>query len=246
MLCWVFQTCHEKSSSCQLQGGYANFHLKCIGAEFELNKTCRLCSIPQVSRQNSQDLQQEETIFTRELKNVASLRGLKCVHQNIRNLLNKLDEIRYIINTLKSGIHLISFTETWLNSSVLDEEVSIPGYTVFRKDRGSKGGGVIVYARDDLSVVRRSDLERPDVEGLWLEITLPKSRSFLFGTFYRPRAHQSSDTIESLSVENKEVLVLGDFNRDFAAKKTTQPKCKQMKCLFKFLTGGPDVVCVTE
>ena len=145
---------------------YANFNLKCIGAEFELNKTCRLCSIPQVSRQNSQDFQQEETIFIRELKNIASLQGLKCVHQNIRNLLNKLDEIRYIINTLKSRIHLILFTETWLNSSVLDEEVSIPGYTIFRKDRGSKGGGVIVYVRDNLSVIRRSDLERPDVEGL--------------------------------------------------------------------------------
>ena len=225
---------------------YANFNLKCIGAEFELNKTCRLCSIPQVSRQNSQDFQQEETIFIRELKNVASLRGLKCVHQNIRNLLNKLDEIRYIINTLKSRIHLILFTETWLNSSVLDEEVSIPGYTIFRKDRGSKGGGVIVYVRDNLSVIRRSDLERPDVEGLWLEITLPKSRSFLFGTFYRPPSSSKhtnpnlmnffSDTIESLSVENKEVLVLGDFNCDFSAKKTTQPECRQMKCLFKSLS----------
>ena len=161
-------------------------------------------------------------------------------------LVLKLDEIRYIINTLKSGIHLISYTETWLNSSVLDEEVSIPGYTVFRKDRGSKGGGVIVYARDDLSVIRRSDLERPDVEGLWLEITLPKSRSFLFGTFYRPPSSSKhtnpnfmsvfSDTIESLSVENKEVLVLGDFNCDFSAKKTTQPECKQMKCLFNSLS----------
>ena len=58
-------------------------HLKCNGAEFELNKTCRLCSIPQVSRQNSQDFQQEETIFIRELKNVASFRGLEC-HQ-VRN-----------------------------------------------------------------------------------------------------------------------------------------------------------------
>ena len=180
------------------------------------------------------------------MKNIASLQGLKCVHQNIRNLLNKLDEIRYIINTLKSRIHLILFTETWLNSSVLDEEVSIPGYTIFRKDRGSKGGGVIVYVRDNLSVIRRSDLERPDVEGLWLEITLPKSRSFLFGTFYRSPSsskHTSpnfinffSDTIESLSVENKEVLVLGDFNCDFSAKKTTQPECKQMKCLFKSLS----------
>ena len=45
-----------------------------------------------------------------------------------------------------------------------------------------------------------------------------------------------SDTIESLSVENKEVLVLGDFNCDFSAKKTTQPECKQMKCLFKSLS----------
>ena len=97
---------------------------------------------------------------------MVSLRGLKCVHQNIRNFLNKLDEIRCIVNTLNSGIRLILFTETWLNNSVLDEEVSIPGYTIFRKDRGSKGGGVIVYARDDLSVIRRSDLEQPDVEGL--------------------------------------------------------------------------------
>ena len=45
-----------------------------------------------------------------------------------------------------------------------------------------------------------------------------------------------SDTIESLSVENKEVLVLGDFNCDFSAKTTTQPECKQMKCLFKSLS----------
>lgn len=45
-----------------------------------------------------------------------------------------------------------------------------------------------------------------------------------------------SDTIESLSVENKEVLVLGDFSCNFSAKKTTQPECKQMKCLFKSLS----------
>ena len=46
-----------------------------------------------------------------------------------------------------------------------------------------------------------------------------------------------SDTTETLSVENKEVLLLGDFNCDFSAKKTTQPDCKQMKCLFKSLNS---------
>lgn len=45
-----------------------------------------------------------------------------------------------------------------------------------------------------------------------------------------------SDAIESLSVENKEVLLLDDFNCDISAKKTTQPECKQMKCLFKSLS----------
>ena len=113
-----------------------------------------------------------------------------------------------------------------------------------------------MYARDDLSVIRRSDLERPDVEGLWLEITLPKSRSFLFGTCYRPPSSLKhtdpnfmsvfSDTTESLSVENKEVLVLGDFNCDFSAKKTTQPECKQMKCLFKSLNFSQLIISPTR
>ena len=53
-------------------------------------------------------------------------------------------------------------------------------------DRESKDGGVAVYARNDISVIRRTDLEIEGVEGLWLEIILPKSQGFLVGTFYRP------------------------------------------------------------
>ena len=65
-------------------------------------------------------------------------------------------------------------------------EIEIPGYNMFRKDRDGKGGGVLVFVRSDLSVARRCDLEDTAVEGLWLEILLPKSRGFLLGTFYRP------------------------------------------------------------
>ena len=62
----------------------------------------------------------------------------------------------------------------------------IPGYKLFRKDREGKGGGVAFYNRNDVMVDRREDLERPDIEGLWLEVPLPKSRSFLTSCFYRP------------------------------------------------------------
>ena len=49
-----------------------------------------------------------------------------------------------------------------------------------------------MYTRDDLSVIRRSDLERPDVEGLWLEITLPNPEVFFLERFIGLRAHQST------------------------------------------------------
>ena len=62
----------------------------------------------------------------------------------------------------------------------------IPGYKLFRRDRGSKGGGVAVCVKSEIVALRRSDLEDPKFEGLWLEISLPKTCGFLMGTFYRP------------------------------------------------------------
>ena len=67
-----------------------------------------------------------------------------------------------------------------------DSEYEISGYTLCRKGRKGNNGGVAVYARNDLVVTRRDDLEVDSVEGLWLEIAMPKSRGFLVGSFYRP------------------------------------------------------------
>ena len=43
---------------------------------------------------------------------------------------------------------------------------------------------MVFYVRNDVMVDRREDLERPNIEGLWLEVSLPKLRSFLTGCFY--------------------------------------------------------------
>jgi hypothetical protein len=69
----------------------------------------------------------------------------------------------------------LTLSETWLSKSILNSEIAIPGYTLFRLDRGKNGGGVAVYAREELSFVRRDDLELEGVEGLWLKLLLPKS-----------------------------------------------------------------------
>lgn len=50
---------------------------------------------------------------------------------------------------------------------------------------GTKDGGVTVYVKKEIFVIRRSDLEVVLVEGLWLKILVLKSCSFLIATNYR-------------------------------------------------------------
>ena len=70
--------------------------------------------------------------------------------------------------------------------------MSLPGFTVFRRDRlVKKGGGVVVFFSNlSLNAVRQSDLEID--ESVWIEILLPKSKGLLFGTFYRPPSESVS------------------------------------------------------
>ena len=93
-------------------------------------------------------------------------RGLRIILT--QSLTHKIDELRNLVNEFKSEIHIIALTETWANEQILDGEFEIPGYNIFRKERDAKGGGVLVFVRSDLSVVRRNDLEYTNVEGLWL------------------------------------------------------------------------------
>ena len=76
-------------------------------------------------------------------------------------------------------------------------------------------------------VDRREDLERPDIEGLWLEVSLPKSRSLLTSCLYRPPnssnhydkgfCSKMNNTLNTAVSKGQEVLLLGDWNRDFAS-----------------------------
>ena len=54
---------------------------------------------------------------------------------------------------------IIMITETWLSSAISDHEVFPTGYHVFRRDRGSRGGGVLIAVSSNLiaSVVAKPD-----------------------------------------------------------------------------------------
>ena len=70
---------------------------------------------------------------------------LKLFNFNARNSVPKLDELLTLVQCEHPDV--ICIVESWLNSDILDSEISIPGYQVFRRDRNRHGGGVLVYAR---------------------------------------------------------------------------------------------------
>ena len=234
-----------KKTQSQLQCVHCDkfFHLRCLGSEYESLRMCSLCSTVPLNESVGSD--DSQCFLPDILKNMTETRGLKIVHQNIRSLPNKIDELRLIISELGSRIHLITLSESWAHQNITDAELEIPGYTLFRRDRGSKCGGLAIYKRNDLSAIRRSDLENECFEGLWMEILIPKSRSFLVGTFYRPPNSSNHHNQEFLpwlenalnlaTGEEKEVLILGDLNCDLLSKRDASAECKQLKTVLRCL-----------
>ena len=75
-------------------------------------------------------------------------------------------------------------TETWLTSDVIDAEIDIPGYSVFRSNRnGCVHGGVACYLKSDLGGVISHTFSNCVVETL---IVKCKSIKNIFLKVYRP------------------------------------------------------------
>ena len=79
---------------------------------------------------------------------------LKCLYTNARSVINKMDE--FVANVAKLERDIIRITESWANDKILDAELSLNGYLMFRNDRntGNKGGGVLLNAKYNLDPVQ--------------------------------------------------------------------------------------------
>lgn len=131
-----------------------------------------------------------KTLYTRHSKSPCSRPLPSILTTNVRSTLNKIDDI-YL--TLSSGkFQIFAASETWLNDSILDAQISFPNYTPFRCDRqGRTGGGVCVWVQSTLNVQQCEPTNRPAmVEAVWL--SFPSSK-ILFTCIYIPPQISSSD-----------------------------------------------------
>ena len=100
---------------------------------------------------------------------------LSILHLNIQSLLPKIDLIRAETDSFDIAI----FSESWLKPCTTDDEISLVNFLPpFRTDRLDRpGGGVIIYARDNIACKRRKDIEINGLEAVWLDNQIQENPS---------------------------------------------------------------------
>ena len=159
---------------------------------------------------------------------------MKVAHLNVRSLRNKVDLLRQDL-TNDNAVDVLTLSETWLNSSITDGELQLPGFSCIRQRRreNRSGGGVIIYVCEGLSYRVRDDLMIGENECIWIELTRPKCKRVLICCIYRPPETDISKFIDGLNncmllinLDETEVILLGDFNVDYAKKQNNQMRRK--------------------
>ena len=110
-------------------------------------------------------------------------------------------------------------------TTTIQQQFTLDGYSEpYRLDRNRDGGGVLIYVREDIPSKRltRHNFTK-NVEGLFIEINLRKSKLLFFGGYRSDHAVyglNKEDYLEQLSFaldkysSYDKILVAGDFNID--------------------------------
>lgn len=171
--------------------------------------------VPQINKHYPLNLQADE------IETLSTAKGLKIAHLNVNGLLNKIDDVRILVNQAK--LDILTISESKLCSDICDAEIKIPNFKLFRLDRDRHGGGVAIYCSENFSSFDHTNLSCKEFESMWIKIKLKKSKPFHICTTYRspsvnkPLEHTShlcsylKSCLKKLP-KGADVILLGDFN----------------------------------
>ena len=138
---------------------------------------------------------------------------------NARSLVRNLSDFNLFVSLSKPA--LISVCETWLTDQLTDTFICPKGYTVFRKDRLRRGGGVAIFVRGDIHAERVSIVfDKADVDIACIDLTF-ENQKIRVTVCYRPPYYTTDDIyyldslvtiLSNLCMTAQQNIVLGDFN----------------------------------
>ena len=123
---------------------------------------------------------------------------------------------------MKHDCDVFCVSETWLGEQFKDNDLEIPDYNIYRKDRvDALGGGVCIYIKNHVAVKIRKDIMFDEIEALWLELNEGDKRCCLISCIYRPpsssQAYYSKvvDMYERAQLDDIPIISMGDLNYDY-------------------------------
>lgn len=111
-------------------------------------------------------------------------------------------------------------TETKLDDSFPSAQFFIEGFSApYRLDRNKRGGGVLIYVREDISSKQLSKHTfKHDIEGIFLELNLNKYKLLVLGTYHPPNQDNQyyldniSNSLDLYLRDYDRFMLIGDFN----------------------------------
>ena len=113
---------------------------------------------------------------------------------------------------------IVCVNETWLNEDIKKTKVLHSGYDIFRKDRGSRGGGVLLAIKISSFKSVQEIQHGHDLEISMAEITTTSNASLLICSCYRPPNSDHSwldkfnNFMDDVCLRHSNIALAEDFN----------------------------------
>ena len=100
---------------------------------------------------------------------------------NINSIASKIDQLRAVLGNF---LDIFTIQETKLDNNIPNAELMINGYSEpYRLDRNRSGGGILIYIREDIPTKPLNHSFNHNVEGLFIEINLRKTKILFFAGY---------------------------------------------------------------
>lgn len=134
-------------------------------------------------------------------------RALTIIHSNIRHLYSSRTELTQLCNDLTPDI--VALNETCLNHS---DKFTMPGYTIYRKDRNRRGGGVAIFCKDTLPcTIHPAPPQFNNTEHLTIKIHIHNFPIYLTSIYLPPNHDLPIPLLNYLNSFHKSIII-GDLN----------------------------------
>ena len=136
---------------------------------------------------------------------------------NINSIRNKFEFLKPLI---ADNVDVLTVAETKIDGTFTTSQFVLDGFSKpLRFDRNQHGGGLLIYAREDVPFKELSVYKAPnDIECGIIEISLKKQKWLLF-SIYRPPSQPETYFFEEIgkgldlySSQYESICLIGDFN----------------------------------